>query len=430
MCHKSLDNCFLTESCCEVLASVFKTKKSLEGLWLNGSKLGDSGVKKLCEGLKHPDCELQELRLENCFLTDSCCEDLASVLKANTSLEGLWLNGNKLGDYGVKTLCKGLKHPNCELQELRLIDCSLTDSCCEDLSSVLTANTSIVNLYLGDNDLGYPGVKKLCEDLEHTNHILEILCICGNELSDECSGDPCKTLQKKLEPPQQDITTALIASFQKVFEERKLSGLLSHVKMDQKENSETTENMINPSLEELSGKQFKEFKIRLQLYAEKREQSSIQKLRLENADRLDTAKAMIEHYGHRSALEITKHLMGKILKNNRVKKSEHSVQTCEITFKFSESSVAADTFIRIHRLRLIDRMGNIKSVMDILEYKEILQKEEVEEVLAEKISRSQNSRLIRMVEMKGKESMQEFLLALQKKNPPLFRDLMSATETK
>ncbi|XP_078515235.1 NACHT, LRR and PYD domains-containing protein 12-like [Lissotriton helveticus] len=162
-----LVKCSLTDSSCEDLASVLKTNPSLKHLKLNGNKLGDSGAKKLCEGLKHPECKLQELRLEECSLTASCCKDLTSVLKTNTSLTELDLGGNELGDSGVKKLCEGIKHPGCKLKTLGLQRCSLTDSCCGDLASVLRTSTSLQELWLNENDMGHCGLKALCGGLRH-----------------------------------------------------------------------------------------------------------------------------------------------------------------------------------------------------------------------------------------------------------------------
>ncbi len=47
-----LNNCELTEKSCSVLATVLSSKTILKEMNLNNSRLLDSGVKEICEGLK------------------------------------------------------------------------------------------------------------------------------------------------------------------------------------------------------------------------------------------------------------------------------------------------------------------------------------------------------------------------------------------
>uniref|UniRef100_A0A8D0GW26 Uncharacterized protein n=1 Tax=Sphenodon punctatus TaxID=8508 RepID=A0A8D0GW26_SPHPU len=161
-------NCQLTAACCWDLSSVLgRSRQTLLKLELGWNKLGDSGVPLLCEELKHPNCKLQKLRLSSCDLTGSCCEDLSSVLSTNQTLKWLWLGGNKLGDSGVRQLCEGLMNPNCKLKKLWLSLCDFTGSCSEDLSSVLSTKQEW--LWLDDNKLGDSGVRQLCEGLMNPN---------------------------------------------------------------------------------------------------------------------------------------------------------------------------------------------------------------------------------------------------------------------
>ncbi len=57
-----LNNCELTEKSCSVLATVLSSKTILKEMNLNNSRLLDSGVKEICEGLKNPVCELKILK--------------------------------------------------------------------------------------------------------------------------------------------------------------------------------------------------------------------------------------------------------------------------------------------------------------------------------------------------------------------------------
>ncbi|KAM9313623.1 LOW QUALITY PROTEIN: NACHT, LRR and PYD domains-containing protein 3-like [Gastrophryne carolinensis] len=170
-----LVRCGLTSSCCADLCSVITTNTSLTSLDLSRNPLQDSGITLLCEGLRHPGCVLQYLRLEDCGLTSSCCADLCSVITTNTSLTSLDLTLNPLQDSGIKLLCEGLRHPGCVLQKLRLEECGLTSSCCADLCSVITTNTSLTSLDLTYNPLQDSGITLLCEGLRHPGCVLQEL---------------------------------------------------------------------------------------------------------------------------------------------------------------------------------------------------------------------------------------------------------------
>ncbi|XP_041860083.1 ribonuclease inhibitor-like, partial [Melanotaenia boesemani] len=77
---------------------------------LSNNDLQDSGVKKLCGGLKSPDCKLETLSLSGCLITEEGCASLASALTSNPShLRELDLRYNHPGDSGVKLLMAALK---------------------------------------------------------------------------------------------------------------------------------------------------------------------------------------------------------------------------------------------------------------------------------------------------------------------------------
>uniref|UniRef100_A0A3B4FL37 NACHT domain-containing protein n=1 Tax=Pundamilia nyererei TaxID=303518 RepID=A0A3B4FL37_9CICH len=172
-----LSDCKLTDRSCLFLANVFNSPLcNLVELDLSNNNLQDSGVISLCAGLQNPNCQLKTLRLDQNSLTSACCQDLSSVLSTQSSLRTLSLNYNKLQDSAVKLLSDGLSSPQCKLQILGLERNCLTNASCQILSSVLsTQSSSLRTLSLNYNLLQDSGVKLLSVGLSSPQCKLQIL---------------------------------------------------------------------------------------------------------------------------------------------------------------------------------------------------------------------------------------------------------------
>uniref|UniRef100_A0A3Q4BP86 NACHT domain-containing protein n=1 Tax=Mola mola TaxID=94237 RepID=A0A3Q4BP86_MOLML len=171
-----LSGCNLTKRSCEALSSVLGSQSSsLTRLDLSNNHLQDSGVKRLCAGLKSPHCRLD--RLSGCNLTKRICEALSSVLGSQSSgLTRLDLSNNHLQDSGVKRLAAGLKSPHCRLESLRLSACLITEEGCASLASALSANPShLRELDLNYNHPGGSGMKRLSAGLMDPHWRLDTL---------------------------------------------------------------------------------------------------------------------------------------------------------------------------------------------------------------------------------------------------------------
>ncbi|XP_017362681.1 NACHT, LRR and PYD domains-containing protein 14 [Cebus imitator] len=173
-----LRRCHFTSLSTEHLSTSLLHNKSLTHLDLGSNSLQDNGVKLLCDVFRHPSCNLQDLELMGCVLSNACCLDLASVILNNPNLRSLDLGNNDLQDDGVKILCDALRHPNCNIQRLSLEYCGLTSLCCQDLSSALSINQRLIKMNLTQNILGNEGIAKLYEVLKSPECKLQVLGLC------------------------------------------------------------------------------------------------------------------------------------------------------------------------------------------------------------------------------------------------------------
>uniref|UniRef100_A0A8C1SA29 NACHT domain-containing protein n=1 Tax=Cyprinus carpio TaxID=7962 RepID=A0A8C1SA29_CYPCA len=184
----------LSSSMCTVLTSVLlMSKMVLDEFNPKRFTLSRAGYTRLVPAVR---CCRKAL-FEGCGLDETCCETVSSALQSsNSHLTELDLSSNYLQDLGVKLIYDGLKSPRCRLNILRLCGCNLTTQSCESLFSALQSSISVLReLDLSNNDLKDSGVKLLSDGLKSPNSKLEILRISTCSLTDQSCGSLSSVLQ-------------------------------------------------------------------------------------------------------------------------------------------------------------------------------------------------------------------------------------------
>ncbi len=136
----NLTQCSLTDCCVPSLCMALQDEccqLTVLSLWLN--YITDRGACMLFEdALSNEHCNLTELNLAQCSLTDCCLPSLCMALQdEHCKLTDLLLHGNAISDEGASMFEDALSSEHCKLKKLNLTDCRLTDDFISSLRKVL-----------------------------------------------------------------------------------------------------------------------------------------------------------------------------------------------------------------------------------------------------------------------------------------------------
>ncbi|XP_053479767.1 NACHT, LRR and PYD domains-containing protein 12 [Ictalurus furcatus] len=181
-----LSDCSITEEGYAALAEALKSSHLIE-LDLRGNDPGASGVKLLTDVLQDPHCTLETLRLLKSADAEKACDFLNEVLGKNPLLQReLDLSGKIKGDSGVKQLSVLLEDSHCRPERLMLKGCGVTEEGCSALTSSFHSNPAHTReMDLSENKCGNSGVQKLCALLQHQPCNLQILRLSDCSITEE-----------------------------------------------------------------------------------------------------------------------------------------------------------------------------------------------------------------------------------------------------
>ena len=142
----NLENNNMTSEVTEVLADIIRNNSDLKWLYLSKNDLADKVLQALKETSK-----LKALDLGSNCMTKATAENIANVIRKNTSLEQLSLADNDLKS-STDVILQALQ----EISTLKLLNLNknnMTGAIANDLADVIRSNTSLKQLYLADNEL-------------------------------------------------------------------------------------------------------------------------------------------------------------------------------------------------------------------------------------------------------------------------------------
>ena len=137
------------------------------------------------EAIIKKQCEKLDLRINQ--ITSVGASIIAKALNNNTVLKNLNFDEDRFGDMGVHAITKTLSLNNCKVCLLDLQSTGITDKGAEYLAEMLKANTTLIGLLLGNNEISDRGVQYLTNALTHRNTTLCSLYINDNKLISDAS---------------------------------------------------------------------------------------------------------------------------------------------------------------------------------------------------------------------------------------------------
>ena len=189
-------SCLMADECVATIAESLPLTNVIE-LSLQGNKITDASVVSLCQALQTAACQVTKLDLRENQITDAGVASLCQALQtAACQVTELNLSDNQITDAGVASLCQALQTVACKVTRLDLSDNKIADTGVASLCQALqTEACKVTELHLSDNQITDVGVTSLCQALQTAACKVTELHLSYNQVTDAGVASLCQALQ-------------------------------------------------------------------------------------------------------------------------------------------------------------------------------------------------------------------------------------------
>jgi len=176
-----IDNCGITDEAADSMAATLAQYKALKGLAICGNNFTVSHMQTIVRSLKAL-LTLKELRLSNCNLDDTSGE-IVNIIGSNHGLLHFEMYHSYFSIHGTSLISESFANVH-TLQYLKLINCRVVAG---EIAAILAHNKTIKYLDLSHNCLS-ADVSKIVQVLQY-NQILQVLILQSCEITDGSAFD-------------------------------------------------------------------------------------------------------------------------------------------------------------------------------------------------------------------------------------------------
>jgi hypothetical protein len=157
----------------ESFAHIVSNNNTLQGLSLQGNRIGNLGAKYLAQALIE-NTTLRDVDLTHCSISHDGAKALAQALAKNHTLKKIYLTGNRIGNSGAKYIAQALTE-NKTLKHVDLAHCDISNQGAKALAEALTKNQTIKEIYLTGNQIEKDGMMAIYSALKDNITIKKLI---------------------------------------------------------------------------------------------------------------------------------------------------------------------------------------------------------------------------------------------------------------